>query len=258
MKNLKTFALAALAALPCALFAGEANSILKFGTTGPDTYADGQTVVLDGECYALVWTKAGAAFGGVKVDGTAVDADNNMVVGIFPIAKDGKCPENYVEVEPSFAKKYGDGSFGLVLLDTRKSDGTVSVKDGKFDAEGGRVNGYVATNAKVELKEGVTVRTTSKAVEPVAVASVSEIPGYLDQQCVITGIRTDKEFAYITVAGTNGKIDYGVSAGETADAAGTGKADKSVQAGADGAEITFKVPKQGLSGFFRVDRAPLK
>ena len=44
-------------------FAGVDNVAITFSTPGPDAYRDGRTV-LDGECYALVWTPTGASFGG--------------------------------------------------------------------------------------------------------------------------------------------------------------------------------------------------
>ena len=39
----------------------ELDTLITFSTKGPDTYLDGKTV-MDGECYALVWTKNGAEF----------------------------------------------------------------------------------------------------------------------------------------------------------------------------------------------------
>ena len=52
-------------------FASVDNVAITFSTPGSDTYRDGRTV-LDGECYALVWTPAGATFGGIAADGAAV------------------------------------------------------------------------------------------------------------------------------------------------------------------------------------------
>ena len=45
---------------------------LVFWTNGPDRYADGSSVQ-NGECYALVCTKAGAAFAGFNADGSVRD-----------------------------------------------------------------------------------------------------------------------------------------------------------------------------------------
>ena len=73
----------ALRALVCAALLGgsaaaavsEDAGIIGFSTKGPDRSADG-TPVLDGEVYALVWTRSGTAFAGFNVDGTLVDQDN--------------------------------------------------------------------------------------------------------------------------------------------------------------------------------------
>ena len=51
--------LALCVALLCtAVFASMEDKVLHFSTPGPDRYADG-TLVVDGECYALVWSPNG-------------------------------------------------------------------------------------------------------------------------------------------------------------------------------------------------------
>lgn len=55
------------------LFANNvADTRISFYTEGPDRYSDG-TVVLDGESYALVWSKDGQ-FDGFTASGRSVDA----------------------------------------------------------------------------------------------------------------------------------------------------------------------------------------
>ena len=51
---------------------GADDTLITFSTNGaePDRYADGQ-IVLDGECYALVWSKDGV-FDGLKADGSTM------------------------------------------------------------------------------------------------------------------------------------------------------------------------------------------
>lgn len=77
----------------CVVAVAFANSVsdarLSFSTKGPDRYADG-SVVLDGECYALVWSKDGN-FDGFAANGECID-DCDRIVLIAPIAKDGRCP----------------------------------------------------------------------------------------------------------------------------------------------------------------------
>ena len=123
MKKKLAMILAAVAA--GAAVAGQDNLLATFSTQGPDRYADG-TVVKDGECYALVWTKTGAAFAGITVTGEAVgDQDLNRVLCIAPLAKDGRCPDVVVEVDKLVAVQWAEGgTFSLHLLDTRKADGT--------------------------------------------------------------------------------------------------------------------------------------
>ena len=64
-----------------------ANSVddarISFSTVGPDRYADGSTV-LDGECYALVWSNDGN-FDGFAADGECIDPADRIVLAA-PIA----------------------------------------------------------------------------------------------------------------------------------------------------------------------------
>ena len=69
MKKLLLMAFAALAGL--AFGQGDDDVSVVFSTEGPDRYMDG-SVVLDGECYALVWSTDGV-FEGFSADGAALD-----------------------------------------------------------------------------------------------------------------------------------------------------------------------------------------
>ena len=57
--------------LSCVASAGMDDKVLRFSTPGIDRYADGSAVV-DGECYALVWSPKGQTFAGFNADGTAI------------------------------------------------------------------------------------------------------------------------------------------------------------------------------------------
>ena len=88
--NLKTTYFLFLIGIAFVTFAhsvGDAR--LSFSTKGPDRYADG-SVVLDGECYALVWSKDGK-FEGFAANGECIDECDRIVL-IAPIAKEGHCP----------------------------------------------------------------------------------------------------------------------------------------------------------------------
>ena len=69
-----------------ALANGADDAVVTFSTRGPDRYADG-TTVMDGECYALVWSADGV-FEGLSANGEPVDS-NDKVILIAPYAKDG-------------------------------------------------------------------------------------------------------------------------------------------------------------------------
>lgn len=119
MKKLMVM-MAMAAGLTC--FAGSQNdTVISFSTRGPDTY-DGRTVVVDNECYALVWIKDGFAFGGFNDNGALADEENNAVVRIVNVAVDGHCPDvSFVVAAEDVAEggKYFGGSFKVYLLDTR-------------------------------------------------------------------------------------------------------------------------------------------
>lgn len=119
-----------------AVYAGTDNVVVQFTTVGPDTYADG-TLVMDGECYALVWTPTGKIFGGINPDGTAVG--DSKVVFKAPFAKDGHCPNIMFQADQTYVNdNYPNGTWGVYLLDTRKIDG----KNNTAPDVGNAVNGY--------------------------------------------------------------------------------------------------------------------
>ena len=110
--------IALICALFCStLFAAQDDTLLTFSTPGPDKYADG-SAVLNGESYAVVWTKDGATFGGLTAEGTVI-SENDKLVFIAPIAKDAHCPLSVLSISAGAMAQYENGSFSLYLLDTR-------------------------------------------------------------------------------------------------------------------------------------------
>lgn len=235
---------AAFAAL--AASGGQDNILASFSTTGPDRYADG-SVVADGESYALVWTAPGATFAGVAVDGGAADPATGAVLFAAPLAKGGRCPEVVVEIERSVADRYADGSFSLVLLDTRRADGTPGgVASG--------VNGYGAAESfALSLAEQFQGERTASA--PTEAAAVSAITDEV-RSPVIKAIEVNGGKVRLTVARTSPLLRYAVSAGDAPDALAADPA--AVADGDAGGDITIEVPAKGAGGFFSVGRAPLK
>ena len=244
----------ALRALVCAALLGgsaaaavsEDAGIIGFSTKGPDRYADG-TTVLDGEVYALVWTRSGTAFAGFNVDGTPVDWDNASVLYAAPLAKGGRCESIKFVVDPLILKGWlANGVLSLHLLDTRAwaADGTAAV------AGATRVQGSAAAAPFASATGGT-------GEKPVYAASAvgTDVPSPK-----ITGIRVEGDAVVLTVANTVGALDYAVSAGTTPAADDDAHASRPVSgAAAKGAVIELRVPRDpnATSQFFRVGRNPL-
>ena len=138
MKKLVTCIMGLMAAF--ALADGADDATVSFSTRGPDRYADG-TTVMDGECYALVWSADGV-FEGLSANGEPVDS-NDKVVLIAPMAKDGHCPEIVFQLPASVATSLATGVYDVLLLDTRvtRADGTTA-PNGTVNGKLKMVNGY--------------------------------------------------------------------------------------------------------------------
>lgn len=107
------------------LSADDQKLTLEVGTKGPDRYADGSSVLVR-ETYLLVYIKAGAEFAGVQTDGSLVDTLNNEVVTSIPAVEGNhgvRCAYRALEYTDSMYP--ATGSWALVLLDTRRNDGTL-------------------------------------------------------------------------------------------------------------------------------------
>lgn len=129
MKKMLLIAMVAAAGLA---FGAVNDTILTFGTKGPDTYIDGKTV-LDGECYAVVWTPNGSTFGGFASNGSLLSATDRLIL-VAGLAKDGCCPTTLFEIDAKDAEAYKNGKFALYLLDTR-----IKTADGQVVAGGRRM-----------------------------------------------------------------------------------------------------------------------
>lgn len=219
-------------------------SSISFKTVGPDTYADG-TTVLDGECYALVWSADGV-FEGIKADGAPVDAADK-VLAILPCAKDGACAEQYVEIANSL--KFGetfaiDGTFGVFLLDTRKFDG-------EGGATVGKANGInKASPAVVSVKATqTTVGAVSAPETAIAATGTAALPADVEDP-VITDIKVGADYVTITADKTSPLANYAIQAGSTIAAEGFSGAPK-----AGNGKITLVIEKPaGDSAFFKIIR----
>ena len=228
------------------------DALLAFSTVGPDKYADG-TTVLDGECYALVWTKTGATFGGIAADGSAV-ADTDKIVLVAALARDGHCPNVLFQIDSATADALADGTYGVYLLDTRvaAADGTtkpVGVKNGKLSL----VNGYgLATEATKVGKAtgGGAKKAVEKGTGGQAVAAGAAIPKDVPQP-KITSIKIEGDYVRLTVQNLPGFMR--VSSGADVSADDTQGVAQATDGKTD--EVILYAPKAaGGSGFFKVIR----
>lgn len=126
MKFAKICVFAAAVAVAVSAFADAGNTLIYFSTPEPtalykgDTYATGD-VVLDGEWYALVWSKDGK-FGGLTLDCAPARAGDAVVL-MAQLAKGGHCPQTVFQIDSKDAVAYENGVFEVYLLDTRSADG---------------------------------------------------------------------------------------------------------------------------------------
>ena len=228
--------------------ADQGSILATFSTKGPDCYADG-TVVKDGESYALVWTRTNAVFRGIAVDGKAVGSpDENRVLCVAALAKDGRCPDVVVEIPAVLADRYaGAGTFSLHLLDTRRADGTPG-------GVAAGVNGYGAAESfKLSASDQLQ---SAEAVNAALAENATVLPASIPQP-KIKSIEVKGGIVRLTVERTSKLVRYGVSSGSNPAemAADSAFAPKD---GDDNGDIVIEAPAKGPSGFFSVGRAPLK
>lgn len=233
MKKLITLGFAAIAA--GMTFAAANDVLITFSTPGPDTYADGATV-LDGECYALCWSKDFSQFA-IKPDGTA---EGGSIVLKVPAAKGGRCPTIVFEIDADYAaSNYAGGEWAVYLLDTRKfgENGAASLTSG-------------ATKVNTVGKVGsVSVGTGTAALLTGTVATALEPTGEVAKP-EITGIRVVGGYVYITVKGAP-YLGYGLTSGDAPDsvvsdvegarASATGEEEITIITGAKSGGEFFKV-----------------
>lgn len=153
MKKLLTALLIGIVFRTLNLFGAADDLLLSFSTKGPDTYSDG-SVVMDGECYALVWTKNGCDFGGFAADGTLV-SDNDKLVIVAPVARGGHCPQTLFQISASYASTLNGGVYSLYLLDTRVSKNGYTTPSGTVNGKPKFINGYTG------VADGNTVASSS-------------------------------------------------------------------------------------------------
>ena len=240
----KTITLFAAAALSGAAFAAANDVLITFSTKGPDTYADG-SYVLDGERYALCWSKDFSKFS-IGANGVAT---GGKIVLSAPVAKNRRCPTIVFEVNAKkAATEYADGSYAVYLLDTRKyADGQVVGLAGGTSS----VNASGAIGAALNVNVGsiASYTSTSSAAANTGTSVPADVP-----QPEITGIRILDGNVYVTVKGTVPFLAYSLTESATPD--GEGAATAAAQSGADSQdeEITLVTPAKEGGAFLKVGR----
>lgn len=237
-----------IAAASAALAEGDDNIAVLVSTTGPDCYLGGE-VVMDGECYALVWSRDGV-FDGFTADGAPIDS-NDCVVSVGAVAKNGRCRAVF-EVSATLAAKLAGGVYAVYVLDTRVAGGGVTKPRGTSDGKLEVLNGYG------EVAQGVTV-TSGLAIVDAAqsgrsgggktAGTVAEAAEGVEQPKV-TRIVPDGDNVVIYVKGLGGYMR--VRTGTTP--ALKDGVTPAVQTDGSADEIRIVVPKTGSSGFYRVIR----
>ena len=230
-------------------FGGADDALITFSTNGtePDRYADGQ-VVLDGECYALVWSKDGV-FEGINADGTPADSNDKLLL-VAAVARDGHCPEVVFQISAKRADALAGGTYGVVLLDTRiNKDGKV-VPRGTVGGKLTMVNGFgfVAEQMKVAASAHTTINEILKPEGQVA--DQNAVVAENVKQPRIKHIWIDGDIVFLRVENLKGFMRV----------QGGGKPDSVVTMGSatstDGsaADVILVAPKLGSSGFYKVLR----
>ena len=259
MKNMLCKMTMLVLMLAVALFAQAASDdvLLAFSTKGPDRYADG-TPVLEGEVYAVVWTRTGFDFAGVDMNGRVVDAENNAVIVALPrgkySAKCGgvRCPKTLFQLGASVSSQYVGGRYALMLLDTRVSDGKGGlVASGRMD----QVKGWgLVEKSRVAPVSGGCASATG--LDEVATTHTSAVPaGEEIPQPRITGISVKDGYVTLKVKGTSSRLLYNVAAGDKPGRPSTRHAANAVagHARAD-REIEIVMPLTEGRNFFQVVR----
>ena len=235
MKKLITFGLAAIAA--GATFAAANDLLITFSTPGPDTYADG-TTVLDGERYALCWSEDFSQFS-IKPDGTA---EGGKVVLAAPVAKGGRCPTTVFEINATYAaQNFTGGEWAIYMLDTRKFSATGVASLGSASS----VNTFGLVGNSVAVSKGSAGGLLTGSATAMSATGEVAAPS-------ITGIKVDGGKVYVTVKGAP-YLGYGLVEGLTPDTVTTDVEGASAQATGE-EEITIVTDAKEGGAFFKVNQ----
>ena len=244
MKKIAAYITVMIASFACA---DVNDAIVSFSTRGPDRYADG-TIVMDGECYALVWSKDGM-FEGLKADGSTIDSEDRILL-VAPMARDGHCPEIVFQVTSDLAAQLANGKYGVVLLDTRVNTAGAVAPRGLAGGKLALVNGFghVTESMTISTSEHATIDGLLQPGGYVAGENASAVEGV--SQPRIKHIQIVGDNVFLTVENLNGFMR--VQGGGTPNSVVTLGA--ATQTDGSASDVTLVAPKLGRSGFYRVLR----
>jgi len=229
-----------------------ANSVgdarISFSTKGPDRYADG-SVVMDGECYALVWSSDGK-FDGFAANGACIDTYDRVVL-MAPVAKDGRCPPVLFQIPQAEAEELAGGQYAVYLLDTRVASGDAVRPYGTVNGKLALMNGYGAASANLAVGAlNAKSAETGKGSSGLVASSVSAAPADCEQPR-IKSMRIEGDNVFLTVENLKGfmRVRSGV------DLTASDSATAAVETSGEGGEVTLVTRKpESPSGFFKVIR----
>ena len=244
-------------------FANIEDKVVRFSSSGPDCYADG-SVVVDDECYALVWSPKGATFSGFNADGTPVSS-NDRVVLAAALARNGKCRDALFQ---SPAEEYAElegGEWAVCLVDTRTADGVPSgVQEGRplranrwGTVDGGvkiEPKGAMSVTLKAASRSGAMLQSGASG-EGACAGVLSVVPDSVKPPR-ITGLNIENTTGevWLEVADTVPFLSYTIISGSTP---GNLEEDgcSEVVDGKTGAKISIGTAQSSDCRFFRVIRA---
>lgn len=222
------------ALISAAVFAGANDLLIMFSTPGPDKYAD-DTVVLDGESYALVWT--------------GKDGTQKTVLSV-PFAKDGKCSPVLFVVDENDAPQYAGGTWGVYLLDSRDFDKDPTGKTlAALDASGKPSK----VNVKASVADGIANAGgfESALAKGGIAAGAYDLKGADVPAPQVTGIQIVGANVVVTVKNTVPFVGYTLHSGSDV-------SNFAIPAGASAVkgdavnEIKLVTPKKDGAQFFKV------
>ena len=246
-----------------AAFASMEDKVLRFSTPGPDRYADG-TLVVDGECYALVWSPKGSSFSGFNADGTLISSEDRVIFAA-PLAVGGKCYESLFQIPAAAYTPLAGGEWAVCLVDTRTAGG---IPAGVANNVPLRVNRWGAVKNSVKIEpagasqlmfaaapktRGLLAATGDDSDDGVRAGVLSAVPDSVLPP-KITAFEVSDGVVRLTVTDTVPFLTYTLASGDAPNDLATDSAADRVD-GDTKAEIAIETDAVEGSRFFKVTRA---